>query len=127
MNNIKEKLKDWFLPSEDDKAIVDFPGFKRSIDKKSDDSISPPKFLSGKNPNLIISKQPQIFTLNHYLEVQEVAKSLIFNKDVIVDISNLDNKQKYRAIDFLSGVIFVIDGYRKKLDTNIYLFSKEKQ
>ncbi|MGM9859077.1 MAG: cell division protein SepF [Bacilli bacterium] len=123
MSNVKEKLKEWFLPNENDRSIIETDNFKRSFDSKKNNET---KFIQIPRENITYTKQPQIYTLKHYLEVQEVAKALICNQDVIVDITNLDNKQKYRAIDFLSGVIFVIDGYRKKLDFNIYLFSREK-
>ena len=123
MSNVKEKIKEWFLPNENDRSIIETDNFKRSFEKKKENTIS---FIKPPHENIIYTRQPQIYTLKHHLEVQEAAKALICNQDVIVDITNLDNKQKYSAIDFLSGVIFVLDGYRKKLDFNIYLFSREK-
>ena len=40
MSNVKEKIKEWFLPNENDRSIIETDNFKRSFEKKKENTIS---------------------------------------------------------------------------------------
>lgn len=75
--------------------------------------------------NKVKSKQvtPKVFLLKDTENIYDCIKTLLENKAIIVNISSLDVKEKYRVIDFLSGYIFALKGSREKLEDNIYIFS----
>lgn len=62
-----------------------------------------------------------------YAEVQFVADNLKANKSAIVKLERLSDSDSRRVTDFLSGVIYSIDGKVSKLDSKIYLFTPEAQ
>lgn len=112
MKSVKEALKKWLIPSSDDQEEV------TSTRKKQE----PEEELTSKKKR----KTPRVFTLMTYMEAQDVAHYLLLEQSVIVNVGNLVTKDKYRVIDFLSGVIYALDGERIKLDQNIYLFTPKK-
>lgn len=66
---------------------------------------------------------PFVCVLSNFYEVERIAHYLVQRRSVIVNLTNLKNNDKYRVIDFLSGVIYTFKGKRQKLESNIYLFS----
>lgn len=69
----------------------------------------------------IISFEPR-----NYAEVQYVADNLKVSKAAIVKLGRLSKDDSRRVTDFLSGVIYSIDGSVKKLEENMYLFQPQK-
>lgn len=105
MGKFKENLKKWLIPALDD-----------TIEKVEINETKEPK----KKKQV---KSPRVFMVFNYNEAQEIANHLLVGQDVIVNITNLALKDKYRVVDFLSGVIYVKEGKRTKLEANVYLFS----
>lgn len=66
---------------------------------------------------------PIVYNVTSYYEIEGIAKNLFSKQSIIVNLSNLDVKDKYRVIDFLSGVVYSLKGKREKLEENIYIFS----
>lgn len=108
---MKETLKKWLLPSSEDQITTTK---KKEVKEEKEEERKKKR------------KSPRVFTLITYQEAQEIARFLLGQQPVIVNVNRLSLKDKYRVIDFLSGVIFALDGERVKLDANIYLFSNEK-
>lgn len=105
MKSFKENLKNWLIPA--------------SSDTNSETRSS----VSTKETKKKSANAPRVFMLMNYNEAQEIANHLLARQDIIVNVSNLITKDKYRVIDFLSGVIYALEGKRLKLEPNIYLFS----
>lgn len=63
------------------------------------------------------------FEPHSFEEVQYIADHLVNNRSSILNVSRLNDKQKMRAIDFLSGVVYTIDGSIQKLSPGLYLFA----
>ena len=112
MKSVKEAIKKWLIPSSDDQEEITTSKKKVALEE---DTSSKKK-----------RKTPRVFTLMTSMEAQEVALYLLLDQAVIVNVGNLITKDKYRVIDFLSGVIYALDGERIKLDQNIYLFTPKK-
>lgn len=66
---------------------------------------------------------PIVYNVTSYYEIENIASNLFLRQSIIVNLSSLALKDKYRVIDFLSGVIYSLSGTRTKLEDNIYLFS----
>lgn len=63
------------------------------------------------------------FEPRDYQEVRFVADNLKMGKASIVNLNRLPKEEVKRVTDFLSGVIYTIDGTVKKLDSKMYLFT----
>ncbi len=109
MKKITQSIKKWLVPSEEDHEVL------------QENHIA---VMDQKMPRKARTT-PRVFLLMNYHEVQDIANHLLVSQPVIVNVSNLITKDKYRVIDFLSGVIYVLDGKRLKLEQNIYLFSPQ--
>lgn len=105
MKTFKENLKKWLVPT--------------SLDTSSEVRTG----VATKDSKRKVTNSPRVFMIMNYNEAQEVANHILVKQDVIVNVSNLTTKDKYRVIDFLSGVIYSLEGRRLKLEPNIYLFS----
>ncbi len=66
---------------------------------------------------------PIVYNVTSYYEIEGIAKNLFVKQSVIVNLSNLGTKDKYRVVDFLSGVTYSLNGKREKLEENIYIFT----
>ena len=66
---------------------------------------------------------PIVFLLKNQENVKCCIDTLKKNKQIIINLSLLDNDKRYRVIDFLSGFVFALNGNREKLEDLIYLFS----
>lgn len=66
---------------------------------------------------------PIVYNVTSYYEIEGIAKNLFSKQSIIVNLSNLEIRDKYRVIDFLSGVVYSLKGKREKLEDNIYIFS----
>ena len=62
------------------------------------------------------------FKLTAYAEITYVAKILLKKKKVLIDLSDLNQTERRRILDFLSGVVFFREGKAKKFKANIYFF-----
>lgn len=76
-----------------------------------------------KSPVKIKHVAPIVYNVTSFYEIETIAKNLFIKQSVIINLSNLEIKDKYRVIDFLSGVIYTLRGKREKLEENIYIFS----
>lgn len=108
--SIKSKIKSMLLPNENDGEVI-----------YQNKTLTRPHLKKG-------TKQitPKVYMVSNYYEVEDIAKNLFLNQSVIVNLTNLITKDKYRVVDFLSGVIYSVDGKRSKLENNIYLFTPKE-
>jgi cell division inhibitor SepF len=59
-------------------------------------------------------------------DVEVIARSLIKGENARVDFSAFNYEDKKRALDFLSGVVFALDGEIEKLEGSIYLLKNKE-
>ena len=57
-----------------------------------------------------------------FQDSKEAAKDLVASKAVIVNLEELDKDASRRMVDFLSGVVFAMDGDVQKVAPNVYVF-----
>ena len=64
-----------------------------------------------------------LFELRSFEEAHEIANHLKMKRAAVVNLHKLDDKHKQRTIDFLTGVIYALDGVIQKIGHNVILCS----
>lgn len=95
-------------------------GFRRTFDRKQDESLTVSPKIIPMAGNIATSKmvitQPSCFE-----DVKEIGEHLKTRKSVIVNLETLNKDDQRRVIDFMSGAAFVLDGSIQKISSLIYL------
>ena len=63
-----------------------------------------------------------VFQPKRYDDVTEIADSLRARHHVVVNLVGADRTLQQRVVDFLSGVVYTMDGKMQRLAESIYLF-----
>ena len=66
---------------------------------------------------------PRVFIVYSEKDIYSLLEGINNHHQIIINLTNLSTKEKYRIIDFLSGYIYAKNGSREKLEDNIYSFS----
>ncbi len=66
---------------------------------------------------------PLVIFPNSYEDLDKIIKMLETGHNVIINVHNLNDKMKYRILDFLTGFAYAKEIKKEKLDNWIYLFS----
>ncbi|MGX7031424.1 cell division protein SepF [Vagococcus zengguangii] len=66
-------------------------------------------------------KKVTIFEPRTYAEVKKVASAFLKNEIVIVNFHLVDEEQAKRIVDFLTGVVFALDGDIQRLDNELFI------
>lgn len=110
--SIKEKLKDFISPDDDELYL----------DENEVETISKYEEPRSKTmANAHIDAKMVLFEPRSYEEAQEIAVRLVENKACVVNLHRLPHDFAQRTIDFLTGVIFALDGTIQKIGPNIIL------
>ncbi|MCG9893665.1 MAG: cell division protein SepF [Thermosynechococcaceae cyanobacterium MS004] len=56
-------------------------------------------------------------------EMPQVIQSLRERKSVVLNLSQMEPAQAQRAVDFVAGATFTIDGHQERVGENIFLFT----
>ena len=111
--SIKDKLKDFISP-DDDELYLDEDEVE-SISSKYEE----PRSKTAANAH--IEAKMVLFEPRSYEEAQEVAIRLKEQKACVINLHRLPHDFAQRTIDFLTGVIFALDGSIQKIGPNIIL------
>ena len=71
--------------------------------------------------NLTSDAKLVIFDVRVFDETENIASHLKAKKAAVVNLHKLDREYKQRTIDFLTGVIFALDGSIQKIGHNVIL------
>lgn len=115
MAKLFDKVKDFILPTEENELELskDEIGSLSSYEKVKDSSIS----NISTNADIVLL-EPRVFE-----DTNEVAVHIKRNRACLVNLHHLDSQYRQRVIDFLSGVVFGVDGTIKKIGDTVYLCS----
>lgn len=119
-----EKVKKWFFEEDDDDVYenqeIDQEEdngktslFEKAKSTKTTDAM---KALSANKDSHLILLEPRA-----YKETQEIATYLKQKRAAVVNLHRLQKEQSKRVIDFLSGVIFAIEGDIQQIGPKIFL------
>ena len=118
-----QKVKKWFF-DEDGDEVEEYEDveidtepktslFEQAKFSKTSDAI---KALNANKDSQLILFEPRAFA-----ETQDIANHLKQKKAAVVNLHRLQKEQSKRVIDFLSGVIYAIDGDIQQIGPKIFL------
>lgn len=104
------------------KKVANFFGFGQDIEYEEEESIQqtskkPLVGLSAKASDVVVCS-PMTFD-----DVQQIADYLKSKQVVLVNLSDVDSDLARRIVDFVSGVIYAIDGHFQKVKEDIFIFT----
>lgn len=118
-----QKVKKWFFDEDGDEVeeyeeveIDTEPKtslFEQAKFSKTSDAI---KALNANKDSQLILFEPRAFA-----ETQDIANYLKQKKAAVINLHRLQKEQSKRVIDFLSGVIFAIEGDIQQIGPKIFL------
>ena len=118
-----QKVKKWFF-DEDGDEVEEYEDveidtepktslFEQAKFSKTSDAIK--ALIANKDSQLILF-EPRAFA-----ETQDIANHLKQKKAAVVNLHRLQKEQSKRVVDFLSGVIFAIEGDIQRIGPRIFL------
>ena len=58
---------------------------------------------------------PRVFLIKEENNIFDCIKGIKENRQIIINISSIETRLRYRIVDFLSGYIYALNGNRVKL------------
>ena len=112
--SISQKFKEFIAPMDEDDVL--------EVEQEEDTpSISEYERPKSKVNHLPTDTKMVLFEPRSFDESEEIAKRLKENKAAVVNLHKLQRDYAQRTIDFLTGVIFALDGSIQKIGHNVIL------
>ncbi|MGL5977931.1 MAG: cell division protein SepF [Erysipelotrichaceae bacterium] len=111
---IGNKLKGFILSDEDDEDVLE-------LDEQEAAALSEYEAPKSKMSSLNPSVKMVLFEPRSFDETVEIAGKIKENRAVVVNLHKLQREYSQRSIDFLSGVIYALDGTIQKIGPNVLL------
>src|SRR5690554_2274395 len=110
----KQKIKDFISPVEDEELL--------ELSQEEANALSEYEKPHNKNISKIPSDAKMVlFVPRSFDEAEEVARHLKGQRAAVVNLHRLPKEYSQRSIDFLTGVIFALDGTIQKIGHNVIL------
>ncbi len=131
MSNVFDKMRDFFMGYDED----DYEEEYEHIEEHAE-SIEPQQF-AGKRAGatnaqarvVSIHKNAKMdimnFKMQNYDVTGDIAGYIKKRKPVVVNMQQLKKEEAQRAIDYLTGASFALDGKVEKIAEQIFIFSPE--
>lgn len=123
-----DKVKDFVAPIEDDEtegyeteAVQ--PVVEEAVETQS--RYERPKSRTNAS-TLSANTKMVLFEPRSFTEAEEVGTRLKEGRAVVVNLHRLDRDYAQRTIDFLTGVVFALDGKIQKIGQNVILCSPQQ-
>ncbi len=119
-----DKVKDFVTPVEDDDEYVEEDAVEVAEPVAEQDAqtrYERPKTRA--NATLNSNTKMVLFEPRSFGEAEEVGQRLKEGRAVVVNLHKLDRDYAQRSIDFLTGVVFALDGKIQKVGQNVILCS----
>lgn len=115
MPKLFDKVKDFILPTDESEVELS----KDEMSSLSSYEQAKNSSVSGITANTdIVLLEPREFE-----ETREIGFHIKGNRACCINLHHLDPQYRQRTIDFLSGVVYGVDGTIKKIGDNVYLCS----
>ena len=112
--SISQKFKEWVAPIDDDEIL-------EVVDDEAP-AISEYEAPKSKNVGRVpMDTKMVLFEPRSFDEAEEVAKRLKENRAAVINLHKLQRDYAQRTIDFLTGVVFALDGRIQKIWHNVIL------
>lgn len=121
---LKDKLLGFVAPEgedDDDEYESDDAEYQQSETKPVSAYESPKK--QGVSSNVKADTKMVLFEPRSFEEAEEIARHLKQRRAAVVNLHRLQRDYAQRTIDFLTGVVFALDGTIQKIGHNVILCS----
>ncbi|EIA32417.1 cell division protein SepF [Ligilactobacillus salivarius] len=131
--SLSEKLSNWFngVPEEEyyeevtdsKQAVSTNTDVNRASEPEKDNNRQVMSLMSSKNNNTTVQREQKImvFDPSVFSDVKNIGKMILNGRAVIVNFRKMDENQIHRVIDFLSGLIFAVNGDMQRIGEKIFL------
>lgn len=119
-----DKVKDFVTPVEDDEEYVEDEAVEvEETEAEQDTQTRYERPKTRANATLNSNTKMVLFEPRSFGEAEEVGQRLKEGRAVVVNLHKLDRDYAQRSIDFLTGVVFALDGKIQKVGQNVILCS----
>ena len=131
--SLSEKLSNWFngVPEEEyyeevtdsKQAVSTNTDVNRASEPEKDNNRQVMSLMSSKNNSTTVQREQKImvFDPSVFSDVKNIGKMILNGRAVIVNFRKMDENQINRVIDFLSGLIFAVNGDMQRIGEKIFL------
>lgn len=131
--SLSEKLSNWFngVPEEEyyeevtdsKQAVSTNTDVTRASESEKDNNRQVMSLMSSKNNSTTVQREQKImvFDPSVFSDVKNIGKMILNGRAVIVNFRKMDENQIHRVIDFLSGLIFAVNGDMQRIGEKIFL------
>ncbi|MGX8851343.1 cell division protein SepF [Amedibacillus sp. YH-ame10] len=112
--SITQKFKEFIAPMDEDDVL-------EVEEEEETQSISQYEQPRSKVSHLPNDTKMVLFEPRSFDEAEEIARRLKENKAAVINLHKLQRDYAQRTIDFLTGVIFALDGSIQKIGHNVIL------
>ena len=131
--SLSEKLSNWFngVPEEEyyeevtdsKQAVSTNTDVNRASEPEKDNNRQVMSLMSSKNNSTTVQREQKImvFDPSVFSDVKNIGKMIFNGRAVIVNFRKMDENQIHRVIDFLSGLIFAVNGDMQRIGEKIFL------
>ena len=131
--SLSEKLSNWFngVPEEEyyeevtdsKQAVSTNTDVNRASEPEKDNNRQVMSLMSSKNDSTTVQREQKImvFDPSVFSDVKNIGKMILNGRAVIVNFRKMDENQIHRVIDFLSGLIFAVNGDMQRIGEKIFL------
>lgn len=131
--SLSKKLSNWFngVPEEEyyeevtdsKQAVSTNTDVNRASEPEKDNNRQVMSLMSSKNNSTTVQREQKImvFDPSVFSDVKNIGKMILNGRAVIVNFRKMDENQIHRVIDFLSGLIFAVNGDMQRIGEKIFL------
>lgn len=131
--SLSEKLSNWFngVPEEEyyeevtdsKQAVSTNTDVNRASEPEKDNDRQVMSLMSSKNNSTTVQREQKImvFDPSVFSDVKNIGKMILNGRAVIVNFRKMDENQIHRVIDFISGLIFAVNGDMQRIGEKIFL------
>lgn len=131
--SLSEKLSNWFngVPEKEyyeevtdsKQAVSTNTDVNRASEPEKDNNRQVMSLMSSKNNSTTVQREQKImvFDPSVFSDVKNIGKMILNGRAVIVNFRKMDENQIHRVIDFLSGLIFAVNGDMQRIGEKIFL------
>ena len=120
-----DKVKKWFFEEDEEEEFEEVEVAAEETQPKTTSMFEKPKSTKTSDAVRALSANKDshlvLFEPRAYSETQEIATYLKQKRAAVVNLHRLQKEQSKRVIDFLSGVIFAIEGDIQQIGPRIFL------
>ena len=115
---LTDKIKDFIAPEVEDEIELskEEASALSAYEQAQNSSVS----------NITANTNIVLFEPRNFDEAEEIGRHIKLNRACCINLHRMPMEYRQRVIDFLSGIIFGVDGQIKKIGENVILCSPKK-